>query len=134
MQRLRTRVVGITAAGHHVFVMSSSARATVMCGHFIIFITGRRESERAMTMNWLMDGTCAPRAWFYEFCKSRGVPRLYMRKNGDRRPSELTKRENLQRAHQDGYDLKLVFEDRASDTTMWRMEGLICCQVADGHF
>ena len=34
----------------------------------------------------------------------------------------------------DGYDPRLVFEDRKEDTAMWRDEGLLCCQVAEGDY
>lgn len=30
--------------------------------------------------------------------------------------------------------MDVVFEDRNDDTAMWRRNGLLCCQVADGNY
>ena len=52
----------------------------------------------------------------------------------DGRKSPAVKREGLIEALKDGYDPMLVFEDRKEDTAMWRAEGLLCCQVAEGNY
>lgn len=101
----------------------------------VLFITGRPDSQRFMTWEWLMsfDRFCEHRTnaahWLHRFPE-----RLYMRRTGDRRPSHEIKRELLQQARQDGYNPTLVFEDRKDDTAMWRSEGLLCCQVAEGDY
>jgi len=106
----------------------------------VIFITGRKETSRNMTYKWLTEPTCPVRAWCSNFWsdrrKSGGAPGpvIYMRSNDDRRPSEVAKRDALNRARLDGYDPKLAFEDRKTDTAMWRSEGLLCCQVAEGNY
>lgn len=106
--------------------------------HGVLFITGRRESERAMTEEWLSRVNCDVRRMTSSRIRSQNWPKLtlplYMRQNGDRRPSDVVKREGLQRARADGFVPELVFEDRNADTAMWRSEGLICCQVADGDY
>lgn len=104
--------------------------------HRIIFITGRPERLRTVTYNWLTESNCIARCLassFWERHQTRG-PVLYMRREGDRRSSEISKRESLNRARMDGFKPKIAFEDRASDTAMWRSEGLICCQVDEGDF
>jgi hypothetical protein len=54
-----------------------------------------------------------------------------MRDEGDHRPDIILKKEWL-----DACDVKpsLVFEDRASVVSMWRENGIRCCQVAPGDF
>lgn len=107
--------------------------------HRVIFITGRKEESRRMTYQWLT--TCCPvraMAWNY-WSKNRnsgGItgPIIYMRKSGDRRPSHVVKEKSLMTARADGFNPTLVFEDRKNDTEMWRRNGLLCCQVADGNF
>lgn len=102
----------------------------------ILFITGRPEAQRQTTWNWLMDQSCEHRAeiafmWQREHRRS---PLLYMRKDGDRRPSPIVKEELLMRARSDGYNPVMAFEDRKEDTAMWRRNGLLCLQVAEGDY
>lgn len=112
-------------------------------GNRVIFITGRPRSQWAITNNWLLDDTCPVRALFAQDImrlRDRGVPRsgpipkIYMRSIGDRRPSHVVKEELLHKAIRDGYDPKIVFEDRKDDAEMWRRNGLLCCQVAEGDY
>jgi hypothetical protein len=56
-----------------------------------------------------------------------------MRKNDDFRPDHEVKREILN-DHINKDRVRLVIEDRASVVKMWRQEGLVCWQVADGEF
>jgi predicted secreted acid phosphatase len=103
----------------------------------IIFITGRPERLRTPTYNWLTDTYCEHRAnsaWYWQECPSSRKPVLYMRGNGDRRPSSEVKRDLLQKARMDTFDPKIAFEDRAADAKMWRDEGLFCCNVNEGQF
>ena len=99
----------------------------------VLFITGRPERQRETTWRWLTDDLCAHRR-FIRHKLLRKPERLYMRQDGDRRPSHEVKRELLRRARYDGYSPQLVFEDRKDDTKMWRSEGLLCCQVAVGEY
>lgn len=101
----------------------------------ILFITGRPDSQRETTLAWLMDDACDLRQDFCDHMHwEETVPVLYMRKTGDHRPSYIVKEELLQRARKDGYTPQLVFEDRKDDTEMWRRNGLLCCQVAEGNY
>jgi hypothetical protein len=110
--------------------------ALLRTGHRILFITGRKESTRAMTTEWLLDWSCPVRR--HAAIRLRPVPNItpsiYMRSDGDRRPSEVVKEEGLMRARADGFNPVMVFEDRDTDTAMWRRNGLLCCQVADGSY
>ena len=106
----------------------------------VIFITGRNESTREMTLDWLTKQNCPFRgnsAHRWEYRKRSGGmtgPVVYMRSVGDRRPSDAVKRDLLNKARADGFNPTLVFEDRKDDTAMWRSEGLLCCQVAEGDY
>lgn len=105
--------------------------------HRILFITARPERERDATYAWLTRRDCTVRGqfgdWHHQLRDCARPLSMYMRADGDRRPSEVVKRESLQKARTDGYDPVLVFEDRVTDTAMWRSEGLLCCQVAEGN-
>lgn len=110
-------------------------RSLLADGNRIVFITGRPERERETTYNWLTDLSCPIRApAVLEMDFRSQWPVIFMRKDGDRRASSAVKLEGLQAAHAEGYRPKLVFEDRADDTAMWRRNGLLCCQVADGDY
>lgn len=107
-------------------------------GARVLFITGRSESLRQTTQDWLTSKDCPVRAhtgWMLTAANMHksDLP-IYMRPHGSRRPSHETKEQGLFQARMDGFDPKLVFEDRADDTEMWRRNGLICCQVADGDY
>ena len=106
--------------------------ALVNDGNRIAFVTGRPERQREATSKWLCDYAGA-------FSGAHSVLfmitiRLYMRQDNDRRPSHIVKEEGLMRARADGFNPTLVFEDRKLDTEMWRRNGLICCQVAEGNY
>lgn len=103
----------------------------------VIFITGRAERARLVTESWLNPPCCFARTEAsITLLRRQNLTRLpiYMRADGDRRPSYIVKEEGLMRARADGYNPVLVFEDRADDTAMWRRNGLLCCQVADGRY
>ena len=106
----------------------------------IIFITGRNKNTQEMTLKWLGAltypvRTYPPEAWIHSNNLSRlSAPILYMRPVDDRRPSDKVKRDLLNKARADGFNPTLVFEDRKEDTAMWRSEGLLCCQVAEGDY
>ena len=105
--------------------------------HRVIFITGRYERSRAMTEAWLNPPHCFLRTEaMITLMRRQYLKRLpiYMRADGDRRSSSVVKQEGLMRARADGYDPVLAFEDRKDDVKMWRRNGLLCCQVAEGHF
>ena len=88
-------------------------------GPDIILLTGRRESVRQQTEEWLN------KHGIY------GYKHLLMRKDGDFRHDTIVKPELLKQlnVHPD-----LVFEDRDSMVEHWRSLGIPCFQVASGNF
>lgn len=106
--------------------------------HRVIFITGRNEETRISTEAWLADDRCPIRKQSASYLRVQAMPKrelpIYMRSKNDRRPSHEVKRDLLKQARADGYDPKMVFEDRIDDTRMWREEGLRCFQVAEGNY
>lgn len=83
-------------------------------------VTGRRESVKAKTMEWLTKNNLMTP--YYD---------IHMRKNGDTRHDTIVKPELV--ADFIG-DILMVFEDRNSMVKKWRELGITCLQVADGDF
>lgn len=116
--------------------------------HEVIFITGRPEAQRQTTIKWILDCSArlsgpSYRTLYHKFgLRAREIgerPILYMRNHshrmkGQHPKSDLVKLQLLEDARRDGWDPKMVFEDRAHDAAMWRKAGLICAQVADGNY
>lgn len=108
----------------------------------VLFITGRKESTRSVTYDWLRGGPeCPIRCYSWHAWERRSEvqgkvygPNLFMRSENDRRPSHEVKRGLLHAARYSGFNPTLVFEDRANDAEMWRSEGLFCCQVNEGQY
>lgn len=82
----------------------------------IVFLSGRRESCRADTIEWLMEFGLNP-----EY--------LYMRKNGDFRPDTEVKAEMLEQMANDGFEPFAVVEDRKCMVDMWRSKGIFVFDV-----
>lgn len=92
-------------------------------GHWfkIVLATGRDEKHRDATVTWL---------------RQHNIPfdKLYMRPAGDRRDDGVVKIEMLAQMRTDGFDPKMVFDDRDRVVKAWRDAGLRCFQVAEGAF
>ncbi len=87
----------------------------------IILVSGRDESCRAETEEWLSD-------------VGMGFWKLYMRPAGNNEKDTIIK-ERIYREHILGkYHVDYVLDDRASVVAMWRSLGLRVLQVADGDF
>lgn len=97
------------------------ARALVEAGHFIVFVTGRPDSCRAATEEWLAEHVIGEQA-------------LYMRKAGDHRNDDIVKMELLAQLRADGWEPRMVFDDRDRVVSAWRSAGVPCAQVAEGKF
>jgi phosphoglycolate phosphatase-like HAD superfamily hydrolase len=95
---------------------------TLRHSHRLIFCSGRPERTRKATEEWI--------------CRHLEIvgPRLYMRGDKDHRADDIVKRELLERIRRDGFDPKLAIDDRQRVVEMWRAEGLVCAQVAEGNF
>jgi predicted kinase len=92
-------------------------------GHEILFTSGRKDSCRDDTVQWLKD---------YVFFD--GGFRLVMRKHEDNRPDNVVKLEIFNQLYRDEFNVKLVLDDRDQVVRMWRSLGLTCLQVAEGNF
>ena len=92
----------------------------------IAYVTGRRESCRLDTIEWLIKNDLP-----YQPNNFAKPTLLLMRKDGDYRHDTIVKIELIK-----GFigDIEMVFEDRNSMVKAWRDAGVTCLQVADGDF
>ena len=90
-------------------------------GYKIYFVTGRRESCRKDTVNWMQE-------YYIEWSDEE---HLLMRKDGDFRHDTVIKPELIEGIKEAVY---IIFEDRNSMVKKWRELGYTCLQVADGDF
>ncbi len=96
-------------------------RELSLLGHRIVFTSGRPESCRQDTEDWLRTFV--------------GVPFvLIMRATGDARPDWIVKYELFDKHIRDEYNVLGVFDDRDQVVSMWREIGLTCFQVDFGDF
>jgi len=99
---------------------------------FVIFMSGRDDSCYDDTLEWLktnfMDN---------EIEKLSGKDynyKLVMRKTGDNRSDDITKKELYEKFVKPFFNVKCVFDDRNKVVDMWRSLGLLTCQVWYGNF
>lgn len=87
----------------------------------IILVSGRDESCRDITQQWLSDNR---------------VPfqHLYMRPANDNRKDTIIKQELYDNYIKDKFNVQFVLDDRNQVVDMWRQNGLKCLQVAEGDF
>jgi len=87
----------------------------------VAILSGRGEETRAATEDWL---------------KQMGVEydKLIMRPVQDYTPDDVLKQGWLNAEFPNRDQILCVFDDRDKVVAMWRREGLLCCQVAEGDF
>lgn len=91
-------------------------------GTAVIIMSGRDESAREITEQWLKKHAIE---WNW----------LFMRCTGDTRKDAIVKRELYEEFIKDDFFVHAVFDDRDQVVRMWRDElGLTCFQVAHGDF
>lgn len=90
-------------------------------GYTVVLCSGRRESCRAMTQEWMEKHEIH-------------FDRMLLRKDGDFRHDAIVKPEALAIAGIKTSDILFVLEDRNSMVSLWREMGLVCLQVAEGDF
>lgn len=95
--------------------------ALQQAGYTGLMCSGRSDNWREDTENWLRQHDVR-------------YTKLYMRSHGDYRADEVVKYELLCRMRKDGYNPSVVIDDRNKVVQMWRREGLVCLQAADGDF
>lgn len=93
-------------------------------GITLLFVSGREGTEecRTKTQKWLENHFDN-----HDF-------KLFMRKEKDYRGDEIIKKEIYDTYIKNKYYIHAVFDDRNKVVDMWRKEGLLCCQVAEGDF
>ena len=94
----------------------------------IIFCTGRRESVRSKTKEWIGE-----HVYGHPMIHPNDSD-LLMRKDGDFRHDTEIKPELLKKAKIKLKDIAFVLEDRNSMVKKWRDMGLTCLQVNEGDF
>lgn len=92
----------------------------------IVFVTGRPEKYRDMTIKWLRETIPA--------MKDENNFELIMRKDGDHRQDYVIKREALERLQDLDYQILFAVEDRKQCVDMYRKQGVTCLQCAEGNF
>jgi hypothetical protein len=95
-------------------------RGMLGIGHKIIFVSGRNETARADTGEWL------GKLGF-------GASDLYMRPK-DSRIEDYVFKARVYREHLLHEDILFVLEDRKQVVDMWRKEGLVVLHCEDGEF
>lgn len=93
-------------------------------GHKIVFCTGRRESCKYDTIEWIKK----------YFPPNFSYHKLLMRGDKDYRNDIETKIEACSNAGIMLQEIKFVLEDRNSMVKKWRSLGVKCLQVAEGDF
>jgi predicted kinase len=99
-----------------------AVRAMHAAGNAIVFCTGRDESSRAHTEQWLDQHVAVP----YEG--------LFMRPYGDHRRDSIVKQELFESQIRRRWRIVGVFDDRRHVVRMWRSLGLTVFQVAEGDY
>ena len=92
--------------------------------HKIIIASGRKHRWKMRTLQMLQEGSGG-----YDFWTD-----FYFRDDDDNRRDDVVKEEMYEQMLKDGYDPKLVFDDRQQVVDMWRSKGIRVCQVAVGDF
>ncbi len=87
----------------------------------VIVTSGRWEEFRDASRTWLDDN---------------GIPFafLYLRQNGDQRSDAIVKEEILNKEILPRFDVLFAVDDRKSVVEMWRRNGIVCLQCAEGDF
>jgi FMN phosphatase YigB (HAD superfamily) len=88
----------------------------------ITLVTGRPEKHRETVFIWI----------------SKHLPDLilplYMRPDGDFRQDAIVKEEIYKNKIEPYYDVLFCLDDRRQVVEMWRRNGLVCLQCAEGNF
>jgi predicted kinase len=127
-----TRVLEDTPNPRVIEAVQEAAAA----GHFLIFCSGRMETCREDSIEWLREHVF--KASILDAFTERAQDRMHlllMRKEGDTRKDSIVKRELFDTHVRDRYDVRRVYDDRDQVVDMWRDElGLTVFQVARGVF
>ena len=97
------------------------ARLMLANSYPIAYVTGRPESTRSFTLEWLLQH----HLW------NSPQTHLFMRPVHDYRKDEEVKPELIKKLP---YPVTAIFEDRACVVQKWRELGYTCLQVNDGNY
>ena len=97
-------------------------------GHNIIIASGRTKDEESDTRKSL--AVWAPYITEVDSPVDYLIP-MYMRSLNDYRKDAVVKSAMLDRMRLDGYDPKMVFDDRPTVINMWRDRGLVVADMRD---
>ncbi len=89
----------------------------------LFLFSGRPETHRKETEDFLLKNA---RSYF------QNAEALLMRGEGDYRADTIVKKEMLHDIQAQGYDVRLVVDDRPTVCTMWVEEGITCLQHLNG--
>jgi predicted kinase len=96
----------------------------------IMFISGRNDRFRDVTIEWLKNNILSFEKYFVN-----GKIALDMRKDGDVRKDSMIKKEMFMNNIDNKYNVLFVLDDRQQVVDLWRNElGLTVFQVAEGNF
>ncbi|WP_226051288.1 HAD family acid phosphatase [Dickeya chrysanthemi] len=87
----------------------------------MIIVSGRPDRYKKDTISWLKKHSI-----IYD--------KIYMRRDGDKRPDYQVKEDILDEIMSKGMEVILSIDDRDSVVKMWRNRGITCLQCADGNF
>ena len=99
----------------------------------IIFTSARNERHRDVT-EWQLRVGCGIGLHENRYTSTPTGNFLYLRRDGDFRPDDITKKEILEKIISKGHNPQLAFDDRDQVVSMWRSIGLPCFQVREGKF
>lgn len=88
-------------------------------GYKILIFTGRPERTREDTVKWLSN-------YYIPFDV------IFFRADGDHRPDYVIKQEMLKKVNKE--DILCAIDDRTQCVDMYRKEGILCLQCADGNY
>lgn len=100
----------------------TAVQAMAAAGFQVVFCSGRDETARIATIEWLARHVAVP------------YLALYMRAHKDGRSDAEVKRDIFDTAIRERYTVIGVFDDRMQVVRMWRSLGLTVFQVGEGDF
>lgn len=95
-------------------------------GYNILFYSGRTETVRDMTIDWLDNHTAVSRHHIEN--------NLFMRGVEDYRKDYIIKKEWFEKLGDLKHQILGVFEDRRQVVDMWRANGVTCYEVTNGAY
>ena len=109
-----------------IFDVTTVMSALADKGFDILFVSGRRESCRARTLQWLEE---------HGYGRLAKSEHLFLRMPEDgHRADYVSKVRNYRKNIEGKWHVVGVFEDRDECVRAWRDLGLTCFQVADGDY